>query len=197
MGRGIGLDELTERVWADSASSKWFILITRASDVERIAGKLAKRLAALGEFPIEHVDRPVDAENLADRCAHPGSLLLASGLDGFTSEAWSRLDQRRSRRFQMRGAPVVLLLSGRDLRQLEQHAPNIFSFAEGAIFEHDPHAGLLSERERVDRLEALRAWAQLTDNDVLKLAAEGRLPPQPEFAEWLVLLGQGDLIGPR
>lgn len=56
-------------------------------------------------------------------------------------------------------------------------------------------AGVAAHRDR--RLAALRAWASRSDQEVLDAARTGTLPPDPEYAEWLVLLGHGELLGVR
>lgn len=50
---------------------------------------------------------------------------------------------------------------------------------------------------RAQRLEALRGWAARSDADVVRAAEQGTLPRDPEYAEWLVLLGRGDLLDPH
>jgi hypothetical protein len=46
----------------------------------------------------------------------------------------------------------------------------------------------------LQRLEALPQFTGKTDLDVMHLAGTGQLPTDPEYGEWLVLLGRGDLI---
>jgi hypothetical protein len=36
----------------------------------------------------------------------------------------------------------------------------------------------------------------MTDDEVIAAARSGALPRDPEYAEWLVLVGQGDLLDP-
>jgi hypothetical protein len=54
---------------------------------------------------------------------------------------------------------------------------------------------MLSPGEIEQRLAALRAWASCGDAEVIQLAETGQLPRDPEYAEWLTLLGRGDLLG--
>ena len=46
----------------------------------------------------------------------------------------------------------------------------------------------------MERLEALRSHYGLTDEQVLERAQAKTLDWEPQVAEWLVLLGRGDLI---
>ena len=72
-------------------------------------------------------------------------------------------------------------------------APNVASWIGGSAWELEGPQGL-APAERESRLQALRAWARLTDEDVVHLAEAGNLPQEPEYAEWLILLGRGDLL---
>jgi hypothetical protein len=50
---------------------------------------------------------------------------------------------------------------------------------------------------RSARLVELQTSYTMTNDDVVRLAESGELPPDPHFAEWLVLLGLGSLVGGR
>ncbi len=75
-----------------------------------------------------------------------------------------------------------------------QYAPNIRGFIGGSIFALGPDEGVMSEGERQRRLRELADHYRLRNEQVLQMAEAGTLPPQPEFVEWLVLLGRGDLL---
>jgi len=45
-----------------------------------------------------------------------------------------------------------------------------------------------------ERLAILRNAHRLTDEQVIRMAEEGTLPREPSFAEWLLLIGRGDLL---
>ncbi len=44
------------------------------------------------------------------------------------------------------------------------------------------------------RISALQAHFQLLTKDMVALAESGKLPTDPQFVEWLVLIGRGDLV---
>jgi hypothetical protein len=72
-------------------------------------------------------------------------------------------------------------------------APNLASWLGGLVFSRqDPGERLAALRQQ--RLASLRAWSSKTDEDVIRDAEAGTLPRDPEYAEWLVLLGRGDLL---
>jgi len=80
---------------------------------------------------------------------------------------------------------------------LMRTAPNLASWLGGQVFTFPSHGetGVAAHRER--RLAALRAWASRSDQEILVAARTGTLPPDPEYAEWLVLLGHGELLDVR
>ncbi len=88
---------------------------------------------------------------------------------------------------------TVLLTTPESFGALMRVAPNLSSWLGGFVFTHeDPRAAVEEQRNR--RLAALRAWAGKTDEEVLLAAEQGRLPRDPEYGTWLVLLGRGDLL---
>ena len=54
--------------------------------------------------------------------------------------------------------------------------------------------GVLTEEERLDRLNELREKYGYSDADVIRMAQDGNLPVDPDFVAWLVFLGKGDLV---
>jgi hypothetical protein len=112
----------------------------------------------------------------------------------FARAEWLVLDRRRSAL--ARTAVVVFATTPDGFGELMQAAPNLASWIGALAFAYeDPTAHQAELRAR--RLEALRAWAQKSDDDVLREARDGRLPADPEYAEWLVLLGRADLMDPQ
>jgi hypothetical protein len=120
-------------------------------------------------------------------------VLIVSGLNDFSKEEWRHLDLLRSRL--NRNRACVLVLSPEGAEKLVENAPNFSSWIGGSIWQVDLEAESLSEEERLARLRDLREWSGLTDEEVLRRARERTLPNEPEFSEWLVLLGRVDLIG--
>jgi hypothetical protein len=187
------------------------------------AGELALRLNALrgtavyaaylatpGELEVALTEledelRGFDASAGVARCSPRGARELVAALAagsveivlvdarGFSAEDWALLDRRRSA-IAHRGL-LVFVTTPACFDELMRRAPNLASWLGGQVFAY-PHdePGLAADRER--RLAALRAWASRSDAEILAAAQAGALPPDPEYAEWLVLLGRGDLLGP-
>jgi len=117
--------------------------------------------------------------------------VLLQGLDHWSEEQLQSLDIGRSSL--SRQGFVVLLLTMEGIRRLFQNAPNVRSWIGGSQFQAAPDPGWMSEEEKRARLTALAGHHKLSDDDVIRMAETGTLPPGPEFAEWLVLLDRGDL----
>jgi len=111
----------------------------------------------------------------------------------FIAADWALLDRRRS----SLAHPGVLIFvtTPSSFDELMRSAPNLASWLGAQVFAYVPD-GADVEHTRVLRLEALRTWASKSDAEVIRDAEEGTLPRDPVYAEWLVLLGRGDLLGP-
>ena len=128
--------------------------------------------------------------HLLHQPSHDG--LLIQGLENWSDEQFQSLDIRRSSL--SRQGFVVLWLTIDGVRRLFENAPNIRSWVGGSQFRAAPDPGWMSEEERRARLAALSDHYKLSDSDVIRMAETGTLPSDPEFAEWLVLLGRGELV---
>lgn len=93
-----------------------------------------------------------------------------------------------------RAVTFVMPMRLTDLLALQDHAPNLSSWLGGRVWRLDESSAALSDHEIDERLGRLRDWSGRSDKEVLAMAREGTLPAEPEFAEWLVLLGQGGLL---
>ncbi|WP_437638369.1 hypothetical protein [Sorangium sp. So ce854] len=100
------------------------------------------------------------------------------------------LDYARGR---LTGQPRgVILTSEPGVQALAAAAPNLWSWVGPRVWHLDPQEGQLDVKAR---LASLQQGTGLTDSEVLQRAEAGTLTPDPVFAEWLVLLGRGDLLG--
>ena len=51
----------------------------------------------------------------------------------------------------------------------------------------------MTEKERESRVSELALHYGTSNVEIVLKAESGELPPEPQFVEWLVLLGRGDL----
>ncbi len=192
--RAIGLGEMALRVVARPGA--WFALLAAEPEVTAVADQLAEEIAMLGDTEPRRADGGTGAVAIATEARDAGGRpLVIAGVEGLGDEEWRRLDLLRGRI--VRDEPVVLVLSRRAFERLMRNAPNIASLLGGAVWTLDPTAEVLTEEEKERRLRGLRAWSGLSDAELVARAERGALPLEPEHAEWLVLLGRGDLLERR
>lgn len=120
----------------------------------------------------------------------PGDAVVISGLDELNDAVLSHIDLERNR--MVPGPSVVLVIPASSLPRLHKRLPNIWGLVGSEVW------SLLGSEERLDvpaRLAQLKEETGLAGDEVLQMAANGALPPDPQFIEWLILLGRGDLIG--
>jgi hypothetical protein len=190
----MGAPEAALRFMARRGRGDWTALVVEPGvDVAPAAEELAEEMEALGDCSVERVLDARDAEDLAARLSATHSPAVASGLEGWSAAEWAHFDRLRSRF--TRDERTALVLGRAAFERLMQEAPNFSSWLGASIATYQPDASILDEEERRRRLEALRAWSSLSDEEVIARASAGTLPPDPEFAEWLVLLRRGDLLG--
>jgi hypothetical protein len=132
-------------------------------------------------------------EGLRDALQQPDddAVVLSAGV-GLTPKKWSSLDVMRSAL--ERTGPVILWLRPDDVGNLAEFAPNIRSFVGPSIFIAAPDGAIITETERRNRLEELVEHYGLSNEEIVRRAESKKLPPEPHFVEWLVLLGRGDLV---
>jgi len=120
--------------------------------------------------------------------ARSDGIAIITGIHAFTDSDWHRVDLNRTRL--QRTGTTVLVLDPTSIEHLENKAPNLASWIGGNIWHLEqarPLDGALVEQ----RLGALRRWSKLEDPEIIRRAEAGNLPPDPEYAEWLTLLGRG------
>jgi hypothetical protein len=183
--------DFAARLLEDGGTNAWYVALSAAENETAVAHKIVEEANAIeaGFAVASVVATPGDF--IAALRGAPNRLVVAAGLNAFDAPAWSELDGARSRLF--REGATALVLSPASFGSLQAHAPNLASWIGGAVFELTAPPPPNPEQ----RLEQLRAWSKLSDEDVVAKAERGTLEPDPYFAEWLVLLGRGDLLGHR
>ncbi len=167
------------------------LLVTEASRCETVARQLADEIEA--QVEVLPVIAEV-AESLIEVLRHENRPVVVGYQGARALDAvWSSLDLDRSRL--PAAQSVMLVLTPAAFDQLERRAPNLASWLGATVSLADLDAGLLTDDERAMMLEGFRTKFAMTDEELLKAAAEGRAPAEPEVATWLVLLGRGDLLG--
>ncbi len=190
--------EFALRVAARPDPGAWSLLVVPIDEVAPTAIDLVREIETLeGHAPVLVSPRGGGARFVAEVERYASETIVAAGVDGFTRDDWEELDLARSRL--LREGEVVVVLGPDAAAELLRRAPHLASWVSSFAWTSNAEA-LRAEHERrkAERLADLRAWApSMTDDDVVRLAEQGRIPGEPEYAEWLVLLGRGDLLGSR
>lgn len=129
---------------------------------------LVAQIALLGPDDVALLPLPADALELVSRSLDYGRGRLVGGPRG------------------------VILTSEVGVIALAAEAPNFWSWVGPRVWNLDPLAGQL---DREARLASLREGTGLSDAEMLLRVEAGALKLDPVIAEWLVLLGKGDLLG--
>lgn len=172
----------------------WLVLVSDERAFPDLAARLQAEMESVGGGAVEIIDRATDAPHLARLVSSvtPDAILIVCGLERFDEAEWRHLDLLRSRL--LRQQAVALLLSESSLGKLSRAAPNLGSWIGGSVWSIDLASDALDEEERRSRLTTLREWSGLSDSEAVQRAQDGTLPGDPEYIEWLVLLGREDLI---
>jgi hypothetical protein len=173
--------------------NEWFALVTPEDEVQQVANALQGELLAIDEVELAHLHARTSDEIAGFVHSHRTGVLLLSGQDAFGPLEWQKLDGFRS--LLQRDGASVFILGEAALGELFRHAPNLSSWLGGSVWRLERQDHTLSAREKQERLESLRQWSGMTDEDVITRAEQGTLPGDPPYAEWLVLLGRGELLG--
>jgi len=175
--------------------NEWLALVVPRDKVQQVADALKEEVLAIGEVEPVHLHSRSADEIREFIPSHPTGVLLLSGQDAFEPLEWQKLDGFRS--LLQRDGASVFILGEEALGELFRHAPNLSSWLGGSVWRLERQDHTLSSREKHERLKSLRQWSGLSDEEVIARAEQGTLPGDPPYAEWLVLLGRGELLGKR
>jgi hypothetical protein len=192
---GIALDELAFRVIESAEPNAWVVAVADGATAAAELRAELERLCGPGDPPPVVVSIGSLGELFHAVHAHPRGAMIVVGAATLTVDSWRSIDANRTRL--TRDDITVLVLDEVSAGRLENVAPNLASWVGGRVWRlaNDPPIPPLTPGEIDERLAALRAWAGRGDAEVVRLAEIGKLPRDPEYAEWLMLLGRGDLLG--
>ena len=190
----LGLAELADRTCLEPDG--WSLVIVEEAVLDETTEELREELSFLLEDEGAGSVRVFAASRaglgLVDQIALLGPddiALLPLRADIVASVARS-LDYGRGRLVgRSRG---VILTSAAGVRTLAAEAPNFWSWVGPRVWSVDPRAGQI---DREARLASLREGSGMSDAEMLLRVEARTLKLDPVIAEWLVLLGKGDLLG--
>jgi hypothetical protein len=188
--RAISPGGLALRIQFQRNRAMYLGYIATRDSVDEVIAELAAEVSALA--PTAQLVRltATRGDELVDSVARQPDEIVLLDATALASDDWSTVDRRRS---DLAHRDVVFVMTEAGFAELMRHAPNLASWLAGEVFavaDEDQDATELVAR----RLAALRIWGGCSDEEIVAKAAAGSLPPDPEYAEWLVLLGHADLL---
>ena len=191
----ISLTEFALRAVTSGGARHWLILVAEERTLSDLALRLRPEMESFAGGPVEIIPGAEDAAHLALLIGNvtPDAGIIICGVEQLDEAEWRHLDLLRSRL--VRREAVALLVSESSMGKLSRAAPNLASWIGGSVWSIDLASDALDEEERGARLATLREWSGLSDSEVVQRAQDGNLPAEPEYVEWLVLLGREDLVG--
>ncbi|MFM6040292.1 MAG: hypothetical protein ACKPEO_18490 [Sphaerospermopsis kisseleviana] len=192
--KSLSIDQLLQRIGSQPTSGNtWSALITSNLYIQQLVDDLQETLSIFTECEVGCLSAQ-DATNVfVEKIIQANEdYLILWNFEQWNKNNWYELDCMRSLLMRKRG--VVLVLSPDSAKIMFSYAPNIVSWLGSRVYSFLKDTELLSVEEIRERLAALREWSGLTDYQIIEMAETRTLPPEPEYAEWLVLLERGDLI---
>jgi hypothetical protein len=175
-------------------SSTWIAVLAPSLEHGALLDELKIDLSTLLHGEARYLDLAQSTfDQLREGLHHPSDdIVILGALSNLDAARWSSLDLMRS--VMERRGPIVLWLSMTALSGLSEYAPNIRSFIGASVFLAGPDGGIMTEEERQKRLGQLVEHYKLSNEEIVRMAEAKSLPQDPQFIEWLVLLGRGDLV---
>jgi hypothetical protein len=186
----VTVPELALRLLAVRGKAKYAAYLVPLEEVPAILAELDEALIAFDHSIDVAVLDVVVAADLFGKLADVTDEFVLVSTTSYSSDDWRLLDRRRSSL--AHAGVMVLVMTKENFDHLMRAAPNLVSWLD-PVLQHSHEAPELAEtRER--RLATLRSWARRSDDEIVQAAVQGMLPADPEYGEWLVLLGRGDLL---
>ena len=194
----ITVQEILSNIRVQPNRNIWSVLAIENDDIAEVLEELTDGIEVFIESSVEIINveekgKNFNPESIDDIFNPDINYFLLWGFDSWTDVQWRQLDYLRSRLDQEKRCGVMIM-SQQSVVKMIDHSPNFSSWIDGKIFYLQLGAEILTHEEGELRLIALREWAELSDSEVIEKAQIHQLPSEPEYCEWLILLGRGDLI---
>jgi hypothetical protein len=186
------LDEILQRISSLPNANFWSVLVTAPEQQQQALTELEESIPIFTDEAVKVIAITSDIEALIHAIRSSEAYILLWQFDIWQPEQWQQFDYARSRFSHDKGG--IILLTLHSARQLQTYAPNFASWIGSRVYELQLGLEILTEAESQQRREGLQQFTNKTDIEVIRLAETGQLPTDPEYGEWLVLLGRGDLL---
>jgi hypothetical protein len=186
-------DTLLQKLGSQPDGNIWTVLVVEISDIDEVVEELSETISIFSECKIKVISARNGASELIEQIVQSSEdYLLLWTFEAWAGEDWHRLDACRSSLSKPHGG--MLVLSATSAEMMLNCAPNFCSWVGPRVYVLAKDSEFLTDPEREIRLSTLREWSGWSDADVIASAESHQLPLTPEYGEWLVLLGRGDLI---
>jgi hypothetical protein len=186
------LDEILQRLSNLPDANFWSVLVTQPEQQQQALIELEESIPIFIDVEVKVIAIDPDIEALVYAVQASQVYILLWQFDIWQPEQWQQFDYARSRFSHDKGG--ILLLTPNSAVQFQTYAPNFASWIGSRVYELQLGLEILTEAESQQRLAALQQSTGKTDAEVICLAETDQLPRDPEYGEWLVLLGRGDLL---
>jgi hypothetical protein len=185
----ITVQELLSNIRVQPNENTWSVLVIVENDVMEVLEELIEGIEIFVECSVS----VINIEDIQNSFNSDADYFLLWNFDNWDDNNWRQLDYLRSSLdFGKRGGSIIL--SPRSVEKMIANAPNFSSWIGSRVFHLVIGAEILTDEECEARLVTLREWIGLSDKEVIEKATAHQLPSDPEYGEWLILLGRGDLI---
>lgn len=190
----ISLDELLIKIGSHPDSNIWAVLVVKFEDMASIVADLKDTLEIFIESEIAVISGEQGARELIEKVKRAKQdYIILWQLETWETRDWKSFDAFRSN-LDKGDIGGLILLTEESTHIFLRTAPNWSSWLGAKVFYFEKDAEILNDDEVNLRLNALQEWANKSNDEVIKLAENQRLPHDPEYAEWLILLNRGDLL---
>ncbi|MEB3121952.1 MAG: ABC transporter permease [Snowella sp.] len=194
MDKLFSLDELLQRITARPDGNIWMALIVAIDEIESTLEELQDTLEIFNECETGTLSGTEGALDLVQQInQNSEAYILLYDFENWDSQQWKTFDGFRSHLDQGKKGGF-LILTQESTRLMLHNAPNFVSWLGARIYQFQKDSEMLTQTERDRRLNALQENFKMSDQDVIELAENLKLPADPEFGEWLILLDRGDLL---
>jgi hypothetical protein len=188
----ISLDEILQRISSLPSANFWSVLVVAPEQQQQALTELEEAIPIFIDEAIKVIAITPDLESIIQVVQASEDYILLWQFEAWQPEQWRQLDYARSQFSHDKGD--ILLLTSTSAQQLQTYAPNFASWIGSRVYDLQLGLEILTEPETQQRLESLRQFTGKTDAEIISLAETGQLPTDPEYGEWLILLGKGDWI---
>jgi hypothetical protein len=191
--KALGVGEFSLQLFAAQGESSCWAYLVEPGESVQVIEEIKAELGALDEeLVVKLIESRPDVESLLHAFPTMQGDVLLFMAESYDETDWAVLDRQRSS-LEAASRAIVFLTTPSSFEALMRVASNLSSWLGGFVFEQEDSTARIEER-RAGRLEALRAWFGKTDEQVVREAESGTVPRDPAYAEWLSLLGRGDLL---